>query len=212
MSYINSTLHYRMTGWVGDESDKIALHLFADADFAGCAKTSRSTSGAYMCIMGPNTHWPVAGQSKKQGCTSHTTPESEIIAADHALRSFGIPALDLWSPLLNNPNIHTHFHADHETAIIAMRQGHSNTMRHLERTHGVSLRSLAEHVNKPHCVLDYERSALQSGDIFTKGFTALPDWLRATKLINHYDPTLFWEGRTRKMVSAMPNTHKGGRI
>ena len=59
-------------------------------------------------------------------------------------------------------------------------------------------------------MLDYERSALQSGDIFTKGFTALPDWLRATKLINHLDPILFWEGQQRKMISALPNTHKGG--
>ena len=73
-------------------------------NFAGVCKNG----GAYMCIMGPNTHWPVAGQSKKQGCTSHSTPESEIIAADHALRSFGIPARDLLSPLLHIPNIHVH--------------------------------------------------------------------------------------------------------
>ena len=91
-----------------------------------------------------------------------------------------------------------------------MRQGYSNTMRHLERTHGVSLRSLAEHFNAPYCQLDYERSALQSGDIFTKGFTSPPDWQRATKLINHLDPVLFWSGPDGKRKPAMPEIHKGG--
>ena len=43
--YINSTYHIRMTGWVGDPPSKLTPHCLADADFAGCAKTSRSTSG-----------------------------------------------------------------------------------------------------------------------------------------------------------------------
>ena len=38
--YINSSLHVRMTGWVGDAPCDIGLHLFAGADFAGDSKTS----------------------------------------------------------------------------------------------------------------------------------------------------------------------------
>ena len=33
--YINSTLHHRMVGWIGDELGALQPHLFADADFAG---------------------------------------------------------------------------------------------------------------------------------------------------------------------------------
>ena len=112
----------------------------------------------------------MAGQSKKQGCVSHSTPESELVAADHTARTFGIPSADLWSLLLSRPSIEVKLHEDNETAIVAMRQGYSNAMRHLERTHGISLRSLAEHVNTELFKLLNERAALQRGDIFTKGF------------------------------------------
>ena len=45
MCYVNSSLSKRMTGWVGNKFDDLSLSLFADADFAGCAQTLRSTSG-----------------------------------------------------------------------------------------------------------------------------------------------------------------------
>ena len=98
--YINSTYHIRMAGWVGDPPSQLTPHCFADADFAGCAKTSRSTSGVHLCLLGPNTVFPLAGQSKKQGCVSHITPEAEIVASDHAMRTAGLPSLELWERLL----------------------------------------------------------------------------------------------------------------
>ena len=52
MCYIHSTLSLRMTGWIGDPLDKLSLHLYADADFAGCASTARSTSGVFLCLAG----------------------------------------------------------------------------------------------------------------------------------------------------------------
>ena len=44
IGYIKATKHYRMVGWVGDELSCINPHWFADADFAGCRFTKRSTS------------------------------------------------------------------------------------------------------------------------------------------------------------------------
>ena len=155
--------------------NEVSLHLFADADFAGCAKTSRSTSGVHLSLLGPNTAWPLAGQSKKQGCVSHSTPEAEVVAADHALRTVGLPALSLWSVILKDPDLVVNFHEDNQTAILAMRSGYSPTMRHIERTHGVCLRWLAERFAEPSHKLTYERSALQSGDIYTKSFASAPE-------------------------------------
>ena len=74
MCYIHGTYHLRLTGWVGDDAERIAPHLFADADFAGDPKTSRSTSGIHLCLLGPNTVFPLAGQLKKQGCLLYTSP------------------------------------------------------------------------------------------------------------------------------------------
>ena len=99
MSYIHSTKHYRVVGWVGDQISDTVLHLFADADFAGCAATQRSTSGFHLQARGPHTWFPLAGVSKRQSCVSHGTLEAELAAATLALRSSGLPFLPLWEQL-----------------------------------------------------------------------------------------------------------------
>ncbi len=48
--YIHSSLHIRLVGWIGDDGSLLQPHLFADADFAGCAATQRSTSGLHMAV------------------------------------------------------------------------------------------------------------------------------------------------------------------
>ena len=98
--YINSTLHYRMVGWVGDKLEAMQPHLFADADLAGCVDTQRSTSGYFLVLRGPNSCFPIAGISKRQTCVSHSTPESEMVSMSLALRHCGLPCLDLWHALL----------------------------------------------------------------------------------------------------------------
>jgi hypothetical protein len=70
--------------------------LFSDADYAGCEKTHKSTTGAFLCMTGPHTFVPVSAISKKQDCISRSTAEAELIAVDVALRTIGIPAMDIW--------------------------------------------------------------------------------------------------------------------
>lgn len=66
-------------GWVGDTFDGLSLSLFADADFSGCSKSLRSTSGSHMHIQGGHTRFPLFGGGKRQGCISHPTPEAETL-------------------------------------------------------------------------------------------------------------------------------------
>ena len=73
MCYVNSTLDKRMIGWVGDYIADLSIGIFADADFAGCGDTLRSTSGSHMHAQGPHTRFLIAGGSKRQGCVSHST-------------------------------------------------------------------------------------------------------------------------------------------
>ena len=98
---VHATKHHRMVGWVGDPFDKVGLHLFADADFAGCTSTKRSASGYHLQLQGPSTWFPLSGVSKRQACVSHSTPEAELVAATFALRHCGLPALVLWDSLLS---------------------------------------------------------------------------------------------------------------
>ena len=122
VSYIYSTLHLRQCGWIycDEKPSDLELHLYADADFGGCP-TQKSTSGAFMCIRGKNSFFPINGASKRQGSVSHSTPEAEIVAADFALRTMGLPAILLWERLLSKKVI-LHFHEDNQAMIKVMEK------------------------------------------------------------------------------------------
>ena len=74
--------------------------MFTDADFAGDLTDSKSTSGGFMAISGPNTFVPITWMCKKQGAVSKSTAESEIISLDAMLRMEGIPMLTLWDTVI----------------------------------------------------------------------------------------------------------------
>ena len=83
-------------------------------------------------------------------------------------------------------------------------------MRHIERNHGIRLRSLAERFKSGDFNLFDERSALMAADIYTKAFSGAPEWQAVMKLVNHLDPKLFWSGPGGgggKVL--MPSRHKG---
>ena len=187
MCYVNSTLSLKMIGWVGGKIEDLSLGLFADADFAGCAQSLRSTSGSHLQVQGKFTRFPLAGGSKRQGCVSHSTPEAEIVAADTALRTLGIPALSLWKVLAKVfPQLL--FHDDNQGMISVVSSGRNPTMHHLERTHGISIASMHEHFQKDHFVLIFEITAKMAADIHTKGFKNPMAWKKACMLINLLEP------------------------
>ena len=187
MCYVNSSLSKRMTGWVGDKFNNLTLSLFADADFAGCAQSLRSTSGSHMHIQGNHTRFPLSGGSKRQGCVSHSTPEAEIVAADVTLRTMGLPAMSIWETLTGkSPKLL--FHDDNQGMIGVVRSGRNPTMRHLERIHGIAITSLHEHFTRENYVLMYEVTSKMAADIHTKGFKNPLAWRRACMLINLLDP------------------------
>ncbi len=185
MSYVHSTLDLRLYGWVGDDADVISPHLFADADFAGCALSQRCTSGAFVVLRGPRTSFPIACASKRQGCVSHSTPEAELVAMDHALRQLGLPSLPLWETLIPNFG-RIHVHEDNQAMIRIASTGKNPTMRYLSRTHGVCVSWVHEQFTAPtsKLALAYELSASMCADIFTKGFTDALKWKAACSLIN----------------------------
>ena len=63
-------------------------------------------------------------------------------------------------------------------------------MRHLGRTHRVSVDWLHEQFSSDNIVLLYENTDRQAGDIFTKGFTNPDKWRHAALLVNILPPDL----------------------
>ncbi len=114
------------------------MALYADADFAGCRWTRRSTSGYFMALSGPNTNFPLSAYSKRQSSVAHSTPEAEIVAADTALRLCGVPALEL-SEVLLDKSVPIQFYEDSTAMVAIMKSGRNARMRHLNRTHDISM-------------------------------------------------------------------------
>ena len=75
--YINRTTELCLQGWIGYPIDVLRLTLYVDAGFAGDLRTSKSTSGAYLCLVGPQSFFPIISVCKKQGCVSHSSAEVE---------------------------------------------------------------------------------------------------------------------------------------
>ena len=153
-------------------------------------------------LSGSNTSFPMTGGSKKQSCVSHSTPEAEIVAADTAVRTVGIPALDLWDAVLGRKT-KLQFLEDNQTMITVCQTGKNQQMRHLGRTHGVQVASLHQCFKRPEIELLYITSNNQAADIFTKGFTDPVKWAEVMGLIQHVTPNIYWK-------SAVQETGGGG--
>ena len=98
--YIKSSLNVKLSGFVGDSIQDCNLWLFTDSDFAG-EYDSKSTTGCAMCLVGPNTYFPLNSFSKKQTSVTMSSTEAEVVAGNQAIRAQGLPSLSMWSFLWN---------------------------------------------------------------------------------------------------------------
>ncbi len=155
--------------FIGDSPDKLQLGLFSDADFAGDRADMRSTSGVFLALYGDHSFFPLSGQSKKQTAVSHSTVEAEIVAADHAIRSSGLPALQLWERLLNR-TLFIDVYQDNQVTARTMATGRAPTLRHIKRTHSVSVAWIHERVASDDIQLHDCVSVAMAADIITKQF------------------------------------------
>ena len=179
IQYIASTPHYRLVGTIQDKPEDLELHLYVDADFAGDKSTAKSTSGGFLVLSGPNSHFPLAWVSKRQTSTSRSTTESEVISLAYSLYQEGLPSLQLWELLLAR-SVTLKVFEDNQATILVVRKGYSPKLRHITRTHKVNLSCLAEVFNDDSAVIEYIGTDDQAADIFTK---SLPPHKWAAALI-----------------------------
>ncbi len=144
------------------------LALYIDADFAGHLSDYKSTTGVFLALVGQYSFYPLSGQSKKQTANTHSTPEAEILALDHGLRSVGLPAIDLRDVLLGK-RVVLKLYEDSQPTQRIIATGKAPTLRHVSRVHSVSTAWLHERVQLSDDVeLCDCSSAVMAADIFTK--------------------------------------------
>ena len=181
LSYIRGSLGLRLWSWHSVVSGAPHVHVFADAEFAGCPQTQRSTSGVAVQLGSASSLLPVVFYSTRQHCVSHSTAEAEIVALDCALRMHAMPVLTLWQTIF--PDAKCIVHEDNQAALQIVRTGKNPTLRHIGRTHRVSIAWLAEALSHDDMHVLYETSDRMAADIFTKPFTDPRKWAHACQLI-----------------------------
>ena len=87
------------------------------------------------------------------------------------------------------------FLEDNQAAIQVLKSGRSPALRHLDRTHRVSLAWLHDVFSKLPIELQYIASEKEAADIFTKAFVDKYKWTNAVHLINHFRRSELASGR-----------------
>ena len=145
---VNGSVAWRQIGFIGDTADDLQLGLFSDADFAGDKATLRSTSGVFLALYGNHSFFPLSSQSKKQTAISHSTVDAKIVAAKHPIRTAGLPALPRWERILDR-KVDLEVDQDNQATARIMSTGRAPTLRHIGRTHYVSVAWIHERLSEP---------------------------------------------------------------
>ena len=191
VGYVKYSLGYRQMGWIGNKREDLAPHVYSDADFAGCPRTLRSTSGVQINLEGTHSCFPLQARSVAQPCVSFSTPEAELVALTLGFRTMALTSLDLWDCLLYS-GYKTIVHEDNTATIQVVRTGRNPTMRYIGRTHGISIQFLHENLGHKskgaRFDLQYTLTTKMVADIHTKAFNDALKWEHATGLCGVMDP------------------------
>ena len=129
-----------------------------------------------MALVGPNSFYPLGSISKKQTSVSHSTDEAEIVAMNLAVRTEGLPALELWEFIFGRKFTLDLFEDNQATSRI-VTTGRAPRLKHIHGTHAVSIAWLHErHINADLILKDCS-TTFTSADIFTKHFANRDKWL-----------------------------------
>ena len=187
MCYIQHIKHLRLQGFIGDSKEHLSLRIYADADLGGDRPEFKSTSGAFLCLVGTHSFFPLSAKVTKQTAVAHSTPEAEIVSANEAIRRVGIPALDIWEIALER-TVPLTLIEDNESTVCIIKSGRNPTMRHLSRTQGINIGWLHDLYKKELFNVMYSRTEAQCADVFTKCFKDLPKWEQAYRMIGMRRP------------------------
>ena len=98
--YLHWSQNHTQIGWIGDPARLLGIHLFLDADFAGCPYTLKSSSGCHLDVQGPNSSFPLSAGSSGQTATAQSSTSAETCAMGSGVRSKGDPSITMGSFIL----------------------------------------------------------------------------------------------------------------
>jgi len=159
MRYVKGTVDVKLT--YGPSSSGELFTSFSDADFGGCKKSGKSTSG-YLIKVGTGA---VSWRSKLQPIVALSTTEAEYIAAVEAGKEM-IWMHNILSEFGYKPSLPSKLRVDNQSAMnVAKNPEHHGRMKHLD----LRFHWLREKVEAGLISLSYIPTAEMPADILTKG-------------------------------------------
>jgi hypothetical protein len=173
ISYIWSTLKLRLTGQVSSNVDTWRLICYSDADFLS-DESGRSTSGVITMLESGEQQqyqFPLSWSSVRQTAVARSTPEAELAAASKGIYTSLFPLSVAVDSILKR-KVPTALAEDNVAAELILTSGFSAQLRHLSRTHRISLSSLSESVKSHGLTIQRCPSEAMKADPLTKTFPA----------------------------------------
>lgn len=167
VAYLNTSKEVILKGTVAHEGD-IKLHVYTDADFAGCIHSVKSTSGLWVEISsGSDCAFPVYWQSKRQSSVARSTTEAELIAMANGL--YGeVYNLQSFVQQLIGDVVEVKFFQDNSAVLQVLKAGYSAKLRHCGRVHKVNVASISESLEEDSISADHCTTLQQKANGFTK--------------------------------------------
>jgi hypothetical protein len=138
----------------------IAVSGYSDEDFAGCSKTSKSTSGVVILFCGQPVHW----RSKRQPIVTSSTTEAELVALNLCALQVQWLKLMLGNDLGVDP-LKALLYCDNKSTVTVSRNPiSSDRSRHI----AVKYRKIQELVEKQVMSVAWIPTKEQLADILTK--------------------------------------------
>ena len=131
LRYLRGTQHYKQTvhPTIAPQSiQTFDFNVYADADWAGCPNTRKSTSGFTMTLLGATIHFG----SRTQSVVALSSAESELYAIGTAAQE-SLHAMNFIKEAIPGARINVRIHTDSTSGkSIATRIGSSKKAKHID--------------------------------------------------------------------------------
>jgi len=131
LRYLRGTQHYKQTVPPTITPQGIStfdLNVYADADWAGCPTTRKSTSGFTMTLLGATIHFG----SRTQAVVALSSAESELYAIGTAAQEV-LHAMNFIKEAMTGTRVHVKIRTDSTSGkSIATRIGSSKKAKHID--------------------------------------------------------------------------------
>ena len=143
MSYLYGSKDSCLKGKTADPQESLVFCCYTDADHCSAQEDTKSSSGMFLCLEGPNSFWPLSWASRKQTATARPTTEAEMISLRSGLFAEAIPMQEFLEQVFGR-RVELRCYQDNAAVIQIVEAGYSPKLKHMNKTCRINLGPIYE--------------------------------------------------------------------